>query len=549
MGRFGRVIMRIVRRPDGGGAVGRLPLGLRVLGLVISLQLLAGMLALGRPGDVGAFADPARGTAADTPAAPTAGAGASPAPPAPAAPASEGTAAGPAAVQPATAPELPAGSPGPASLPALPAPPALGAPVDVLAAYRGLGAWVDHFDFGAGSSMPPAAILDELARRGVKTLYLQTGLWTRSSDLINPAAMGAFVDLAHQRGMKVVGWYLPGFADLDRDIRRSLAVLEFRSPSGGGFDGFAPDIEDSTAVGGDQGRFNAGIAEYSRRLRASVPAGTVLGAVVPDAKNIERAPGGWAGFPWPEIGRNYDVVLPMAYWSVTKNPASCRTIQMDAASYIRAVVDKTTALMGTERPMHPIGGIADCNTAEEIAGYAAALRDTGSIGGSLYDFVTNNDTPFRDALWGALGTVNALLPAPPRPARRTACAGRPELSGAFRLRPASERSVSHRQLSILDFRRPNRLRSSCVCWPPLQGPGGRGTLLGSSGARAGSGCCQPPQLIHPIDPIRSRSDPASGSSCPSQPVRIRLLLPGAVHRLSRDAATDATAAAPRPSLP
>jgi hypothetical protein len=263
--------------------------------------------------------------------------------------------------------------------------------------------------------MPPAAILDELTHRGVKTLYLQTGLWTLQGDMINPAAMGAFVDLAHQRGMDVIGWYLPGFADLERDVRRSLAVLTFRSPSGGGFDGFAPDIEDSTEVGGDQSRFNAGIAEYSRRLRASVPPGTVLGAIVPDARNNERAPGGWAGFPWPEIGRNFDVILPMAYWSVTKNPAACRTIQMDAASYIRDVVAKTAALMGIERPMHPIGGIADCNTAEEIAGYAAAVRDTGSIGGSLYDFVTNNDTPLKDALWGALGSINALIPQPAAP--------------------------------------------------------------------------------------------------------------------------------------
>jgi len=213
-----------------------------------------------------------------------------------------------------------------------------------------------------------------------------------------------------------VGWYLPGFADLERDVRRSLAVLTFRSPSNSGFDGFAPDIEDSTEVGGDQGRFNAGIAEYSRRLRASVPPGTVLGAIVPDARNNERAPGGWAGFPWPEVGHNFDVILPMAYWSVTKDPATCRTIQVDAASYIRDVVAKTTALMGMERPMHPIGGIADCNTAEEIAGYAAAVRDTGSLGGSIYDFVTNNDTPLKDALWGALGSINALilpLAAPP----------------------------------------------------------------------------------------------------------------------------------------
>jgi hypothetical protein len=222
--------------------------------------------------------------------------------------------------------------------------------------------------------------------------------------------MGQFVDLAHQRGIKVVGWYLPGFANIDLDVQRSLAVVNFISPAGGRFDGFAPDIEDSVAVGGDRGRFNAGIAEYSRRLRAAVPPGTVLGAIVVDAKNNERAPGGWAGFPWPEIGQNYDVILPMAYWSVTKNPAICRTIQMDAYDYIVQVVQKTNALMGTARPIHPIGGIADCNTAEEIAAFARGLQDSGSIGGSLYDFQTNHDHPLRDALWAGLGSVNGLMP-------------------------------------------------------------------------------------------------------------------------------------------
>jgi hypothetical protein len=387
---------------DAGGRP-RLPLGLRVLGLVVCVQLLAGFLALGHEEIHGAIAEPAQGAPAATRPAASAGPLAAPVPSTP-------SSAVPAA-QPATASQPAAASPEPEPTPAPPPAPA----VDVLAAYRGLGAWVDHFDFGNPENLPPAAILDELSRRGVKTLYLQTGLWTWSSDMINPGAMGAFVDLAHQRGMKVIGWYLPGFADLDRDIRRSLAVLTFRSPSDGGFDGFAPDIEDSTEVGSDPGRFNAGIAEYSRRLRASVTPATVLGAIVPDARNNERAPGGWAGFPWPEIGRNYDVVLPMAYWSVTKNPATCRTIQMDAASYISDVVAKTIALMGMDRPMHPIGGIADCNTPEEIAGYAAAVRDTGSIGGSLYDFVTNNDTPVRDALWGALEAVNALIPAPSAP--------------------------------------------------------------------------------------------------------------------------------------
>jgi hypothetical protein len=233
----------------------------------------------------------------------------------------------------------------------------------------------------------------------------------------------------------VVGWYVPGFADIDHDIRASLAVLAYTSPGGQHFDGFAPDIEDLSAIqqAGRHtvtvsmprsracpkgctntvvvdaspvdvlARFNAGIAEYSRRLRQSVPVGTTLGAIVLDAKNNARTPGYWVGFPWPEIAARYDVVLPMAYWSVNK-PAACPAT--DAGPYIRDVVSMTQSLMGTPKPIHPIGGIADCLRAQDVTTYVDATKASGSIGGSLYDLDTTQANPEKDAFWSALARLN-----------------------------------------------------------------------------------------------------------------------------------------------
>jgi hypothetical protein len=233
----------------------------------------------------------------------------------------------------------------------------------------------------------------------------------------------------------VVGWYLPGFADLDHDIRASLAVLAYTSPGGQHFDGFAPDIEDLSAIqqAGRHtvtvslprsracpkgctnttvvdaspvdvlARFNAGITEYSRRLRQAVPAGTTLGAIVLDAKNNASTPGYWTGFPWPEIAARYDVVLPMAYWSVNKPPA-CPAA--DAGPYIRDVVSMTESLMGTPKPIHPIGGIADCLRAQDVTTYVDATKASGSIGGSLYDLDTTQANPEKDAFWSALARLN-----------------------------------------------------------------------------------------------------------------------------------------------
>jgi hypothetical protein len=268
--------------------------------------------------------------------------------------------------------------------------------------YRGLGAWIDLYDYGTArplEAQDAAVTAAMLQNRGVRTIFMQTSRWNLPGQINSPDVAAAFIEQAHARGMKVVGWYLPGFADVDRDVASSLAVLSFRTPSGQAFDGFAADIEDNKAVGGMLAAFNGGVATYSAKLRAAAPAGAVLGAIVPDAKNNMRAPGLWAGFPWPEIARAYDVVMPMAYWSVIK-PA-CRS-SLDATAYMKEVVARTQALMGTTKPMHPIGGIADCTTGAEVEQYVNLGLEQGWLGGSLYDTLTTDRSPWAEHMWEQL---------------------------------------------------------------------------------------------------------------------------------------------------
>ncbi|MGH2717849.1 MAG: hypothetical protein ACRDJU_04640, partial [Actinomycetota bacterium] len=216
---------------------------------------------------------------------------------------------------------------------------------------------------------------------------------------------GELIDEAHAQGLKVVGWYLPGFGNDATDVQRSLAVLTYTSPGGGHFDGFAADIEDhgDTAT---TAQFNSGIIAYAQALRAAVPVGTILGAIVPDAKNNERAPAHWAGFPWPQIADNFDVILPMSYWSVTKSPSSCLSTQVDVTSYMNQVVSTTDSLMGQSKPLAPMGGIADCDTAKEISEYVGVLQATGAIGGGLYDFPTLQARSDATGLWSELQPLN-----------------------------------------------------------------------------------------------------------------------------------------------
>src|SRR3954452_13793577 len=165
-----------------------------------------------------------------------------------------------------------------AQVAAVPAPPASAAPS--VTAYRGAGAWVDIYS--KRELARPEAGVASLASRGGKTLYLETANHRRgpSQLVVHPAADARFLDAAHAAGMKVVAWYLPSLRDLDADFARSMAAVEFETPAGERFDGFALDIE-ATVVSSIPRR-NANVLDLSRDLRAAVGRDYPLGAIVPD---------------------------------------------------------------------------------------------------------------------------------------------------------------------------------------------------------------------------------------------------------------------------
>ncbi len=117
-------------------------------------------------------------------------------------------------------------------------------------AFPGLGAWVDVYDYGPpfqSSGGAPAVLpasVDDMARLGVRTLYLQAAQDdTRSQGtIVDRNLVGQFLRRAHRRGVRVVAWYLPHFADVSRDLRYVTALADFRN-GGQRFDGIALDIE------------------------------------------------------------------------------------------------------------------------------------------------------------------------------------------------------------------------------------------------------------------------------------------------------------------
>ena len=137
-----------------------------------------------------------------------------------------------------------------------------------MAAFRGLGTWVDVYDYGPSFQGSPggppavtAASVDDMAKLGVKTLYLQASQDDTRSEgtLVDRRLVGDILRRAHRRGVQVVAWYLPHFDDIDRDLRHIRAMYDFRA-GGERFDGIALDLEWTNDVK-DPARRNRALVE------------------------------------------------------------------------------------------------------------------------------------------------------------------------------------------------------------------------------------------------------------------------------------------------
>ena len=265
--------------------------------------------------------------------------------------------------------------------------------------YAGVGTWLDIY--ATSFWKHPQREVAAMHRDGVRTLYLQTGNYEQSVDLVRPHALGRFIDAAHATGMRVVAWYLPSFLYPAQDTRAALAAIRFRSAKGERFDSFALDIEASLVH--SVPLRSKRLLQLSARLRAAVGHRYPLGAIIPSPVGIRRHHHYWPRFPYRSLARFYNVFLPMAYATDRHITGIKPTRAYDAAdiAIIRARTGKPHV------PIHLIGGLANAMGARETAGFMQAVADCSPVGYSLYAFSV---TP--QATWKALAA---------RPARRYPC--------------------------------------------------------------------------------------------------------------------------------
>lgn len=260
-----------------------------------------------------------------------------------------------------------------------------------LEAYRGLASWVDLFE--ARAWRRPGRAVADMAARGVRTLFLETSNYSQRRTVVNRPAVGRFIEAAHDRDMAVVAWYLPGFVDLRRDLRRSMAAIRFRTPKGERFDSFALDIEAS--VVDPPSRRTRRLLSLSRRIRSRAGAGYTLGAIIPSPVGSELAGDYWPGFPYPKLDAIYDVFVPMGYFTYHVNGAT--KVHDETAGNIRML---RAATGNPTVPVHLIGGIADEASASETREFVRAIREHGVLGASLYNWSLT-----RERHWAELRNV------------------------------------------------------------------------------------------------------------------------------------------------
>lgn len=263
--------------------------------------------------------------------------------------------------------------------------------------FRGMGAWIDIYDYRQWRD--PEGTVQRLTARGVQTLYLESTSYRRKGPVRYPERTARFLDAAHASGIDVVAWYVPGFADLDRDLEWSLAAVNFQTPAGNRFDAFGLDIEVTEVT--DPARRAGRVIELSEAIRSAVGPAYPLAAI---CVSPMRSPGYWPIFPDREIAAIYDVYMPMSYW--TFRVSGERAVRGFIAETVRRVHERTGR---PDIPIHVIGGETGDTTAAEMRGFVAAVQEAELLGASIYDVAGAGPED-----WAAMQALR-YTPQPPTP--------------------------------------------------------------------------------------------------------------------------------------
>jgi hypothetical protein len=134
-----------------------------------------------------------------------------------------------------------------------------------------------------------------------------------------------------------------------------------------------------------------------RRVRAAVPA-MPIGAITYPPVALDLNTKVWPTFPWVQVARLSDAILPMAYWRYDTHAP------VGAAWYTAGNMVALRFLTGRPNLVVHIVGLAPASTAE-VAAFAHEAGASGAAGLSLFpaQSVTSDE-------WPLLATAASTLP-------------------------------------------------------------------------------------------------------------------------------------------
>ena len=258
------------------------------------------------------------------------------------------------------------------------------------ARFAGFGVWIDVYDWSSeytgGKPYVGPSDVARMASLGAQTLYVQATKKNSANDIVDNGLLQPLIREARKQRMTVIAWYVPSFEDPALDLRRMLAMSRLD------VDGIGVDIE-SRAVA-DPAERSRRLVDLSVALRQQLPGVPIAAIPMPAAQLEVVNPSYWPGFPYKELAPLYDAWMPMSYWTHRTQASGYR----NAYTYTAENIDRLRAQLNNgAAAIHPIGGIGDMTTPEDIQGMYRAAAERGAIGGSIYDYRTTSD-----ALWGPL---------------------------------------------------------------------------------------------------------------------------------------------------
>jgi hypothetical protein len=260
--------------------------------------------------------------------------------------------------------------------------------------FSGFGAWVDIYDYPV---LPLGKTIATLKAAGVQTLYMETGMSSTQSPVVPPSV--PWLLAAHDAGLNVVAWYLPDYANVRRDIARTISIARFQS-RGVRFDGIGVDIEYKGAVP-NGAIWNRNVVSHMKGVRQALGPGYPLAAIPPPPLQMRLAPATWRGFPWRELGSVSSEIMLMSYWSFR---SGCPTNHLSCPyEFTRDNVLITRKLTGGRVPIHTIGGVGDHIDRYQLNRFIRGALDAHADGASIYDIGTT-----QTSWWRALGALRRL---------------------------------------------------------------------------------------------------------------------------------------------